>query len=197
MTLFRLAFPLVASFLYAIAPASAQKQLTDADIITSLQGVETVAMTLNTAALRQQAQDNVRSNRHPNATGRPSLAPELDKLRQLYVEIDFDLNSAAIRPDSFRIVGAMADALHHPYLLEYKFLIVGHTDATGGRKYNLDLSERRAQAIREALVTTFRIPPARVEALGLGEEQLRDPAHPEAAQNRRVQLINIGKLRRP
>jgi outer membrane protein OmpA-like peptidoglycan-associated protein len=87
----------------------------------------------------------------------------------------------------------IAEALHHPHLLGYKFLVVGHTDATGGREYNLDLSQRRADAIRHALVTTFRILPDRIEAVGLGEEQLRDPGHPGAPINRRVQLVTIGK----
>ena len=42
------------------------------------------------------------------------------------------------------------------------------------------------------LTTTFGIPASRLRALGLGEEQLRDPQDPDAAINRRVQLINIG-----
>lgn len=50
-----------------------------------------------------------------------------------------------------------------------------------------------ADAIHEALVTTFRVPPANVEAVGLGEEQLRDSSHPDAAANRRVQIVTIGK----
>ena len=73
-------------------------------------------------------------------------------------------------------------------------LVVGHTDATGRREDNLKLSQRRAAAIREALVTTFRISSRRVIAVGLGEEQLRDATNPRAATNRRVQLIVIGKL---
>lgn len=46
--------------------------------------------------------------------------------------------------------------------------------------------------MREALVTTFRVPGEYLFAVGLGEEQLRDPANPDAAVNRRVQLINLG-----
>lgn len=46
---------------------------------------------------------------------------------------------------------------------------------------------------REALVTTFRVPQDEVEAVGLGEEQLRDPSRSESAVNRRVQIITIGK----
>jgi outer membrane protein OmpA-like peptidoglycan-associated protein len=86
----------------------------------------------------------------------------------------------------------MADALHHPYLLGYRFLIVGHTDARGNREYNLKLSQQRADSIREALVNPFGVDRRRLDALGLGEEQLLRRNNPEAAENRRVQLINIG-----
>jgi OmpA-OmpF porin, OOP family len=74
----------------------------------------------------------------------------------------------------------------------YRFLIVGHTDGKGNREYNLKLSQQRADAIREALIKPFGIPPSRIEAVGLGEEQLLKPANPDANENRRVQLVNIG-----
>ena len=87
----------------------------------------------------------------------------------------------------------MADSLYHPYLQGYRFLIVGHTDAVGNRASNLKLSQQRADAIREALIKPFGISPSRIEAVGLGEEQLLRPANPQAAENRRVQLINVGR----
>ena len=110
------------------------------------------------------------------------------------MEIEFDFDSDRIKPNSFRALGAMADAMHHPVLLDDKFLIVGHTDAKGSRQYNLELSQRRADAIRNTLITVFRLPPERLAAFGLGEEQLRDPANPESGTNRRVQLINLGPM---
>jgi outer membrane protein OmpA-like peptidoglycan-associated protein len=109
------------------------------------------------------------------------------------VEVEFDFNSSVIKPSSYRTVGAIADALHNPILLGYGFLVVGHTDSVGGRAYNMGLSQRRSEAIRTALIDPFGVNPAVLEAVGLGEEQLRDSKHPTAAVNRRVQLINVGK----
>ena len=43
------------------------------------------------------------------------------------------------------------------------------------------------------LVEPFGVNPAVLEAVGMGEEQLRDPAHPTSGVNRRVQLVNVGK----
>jgi OOP family OmpA-OmpF porin len=176
-----------------LSPISAQTKLDSGDIVESLQKLETVPTGLTAALLRQQAIDSIR-NRPGAALNRAPLSEQLNSLAQFTVEINFDFGSAVIRPESYRTVGRIADALHHPYLLGYKFLIVGHTDAKGGRETNLKLSQQRADAILEALTTTFNVPARRLSAVGLGEEQLRDPAHPEAATNRRVQLINIGKV---
>src|SRR6185503_3063821 len=124
---------------------------------------------------------------------REPLSQQLEKLAQITVAIQFDFGSARIRPQSYRTVGLLADSLYHPYLLGYRFLVVGHTDAVGGREPNLELSQRRADAIRDALINPFGIAAQRIEAVGLGEEQLLNRRNPQAAENRRVQLINIGR----
>ena len=108
-------------------------------------------------------------------------------------EIQFDEDAAVIRPDSYRTLGRIADTLYHPSLLGYKFLIVGHTVSTGRRENNLTLSQRRADAIREVLVNTFKISSKRLQAIGLGEEQLIDAAHPTAAINQRTQVATVAK----
>ncbi len=184
------------ALVFAAQPAHAQTKLDSAQIINSLQGIEAIVPP-NIAAIRQQALANIAAKRGEDPRTRQPVAAALNKLPQFTVEILFDFDSAAIRPESFRTVGLLADALHHPFLLGYKILVVGHTDAKGDRKYNLELSQKRADAIRDALVTTFRVAPNRVVALGLGEEQLRDPAHPDSGVNRRVQLINIGRMGPP
>jgi outer membrane protein OmpA-like peptidoglycan-associated protein len=71
----------------------------------------------------------------------------------------------------------------------------GATSSLGDAKHNLDLSQKRANAITEALSTTFAIAPGRLFAIGVGEEWPVDPDHPKAADNRRVQLINLGLVR--
>jgi outer membrane protein OmpA-like peptidoglycan-associated protein len=184
-------FAILAAVGMLTLPATAQTKLDRNEIIGSLQGVQ-AATGITAAALQQQAVANIANNPGDNATTELPLSAQLAKLRQFNVEIVFDFNSATIRPESYETIGLMADALHHPYLLQYRFLVVGHTDAKGDRTYNLELSQKRADSIMEALTTTFRVPPERLEAVGLGEEQLRDPAHPDSEVNRRVQLINIG-----
>jgi outer membrane protein OmpA-like peptidoglycan-associated protein len=128
---------------------------------------------------------------------RPPLVPELLKLPQVTFDILFDPDSSIIRPGSYRTLGRIADTLTDPALLPYRFLIVGHTESGGRRDHNLIVSQRRADAVRDVLVTTFKISPKRLQTLGLGEEQLRDAARPPAATNRRIQVVSLGKMPEP
>jgi OOP family OmpA-OmpF porin len=175
-------------------PLGSQIHLTSGNIVSSLAGIEHTNIGISVAHLRELAERAVHDPSRANPYNRPPLFKQLNNLAQLTIAIEFDLNSARIKPKSYRAIGLMADALYHPALYGYCFLIVGHTDVTGRRAYNLRLSERRAKAIQAALVNPFGISPRRVDEVGLGEEQLLDPRHPKSGVNRRVQLINIGQI---
>jgi OmpA-OmpF porin, OOP family len=99
-----------------------------------------------------------------------------------------------IRPQSHGTIGRIADALSDPKLRPYVYLVVGHTDANGKRDANLALSQKRADSIRDVLVGTFKIAPKRLQAIGLGEEQLQDSAHPASELNLGAQIVAIGTL---
>ncbi len=172
--------------------ALAQQPVNSGQMARSLAGVSNTRLALTGAQMRQAALDNIRN--YPGAIPpHPLSFPQMENLAQFVVEVDFDFNSAVIKPSSYRTVGAIADALHNPILLGYGFLVIGHTDSVGGREYNIGLSQRRAEAIRDALIDPFGVNPAVLESVGLGEEQLRDPKNPTSGVNRRVQLVNVGK----
>ncbi|GGF66833.1 membrane protein [Azorhizobium oxalatiphilum] len=174
--------------------ASAQTDLSNAQIVQGLQNLTQDAPAVTAASLRQAALDRATMHSGP-ASQRPPLAIQLDKLAQINVQIQFKLNSAIILPESYATIGSVADALHNPVLLGYKFIITGNTDTTGTRQTNLKLSQERADAVMEALTTTFNVNPARLEAVGLGEEALLDSKNSENPINRRVQIFNVGPLR--
>jgi OmpA-OmpF porin, OOP family len=182
-----------AAFALAVTAAVAQTPVGSGQILNSLSAVSSSGqLSITGAQMRQAVLDNIRD--YPGALPpRPLTFPQLADLAQFTVEINFDFNSAAIRPESYRTVGAIADALHNPILLGYGFLVIGHTDSVGGRMYNVGLSQRRAEAVIAALVDPFGVNPAVMYPVGMGEEQLRDPTHPTSGVNRRVQLINVGK----
>jgi outer membrane protein OmpA-like peptidoglycan-associated protein len=172
-----------------------QVALGSADLSSSLQAIEQAGRELTAASLKKMAADSLKDPSRTTRVNRPPLVAGLENRSQLTIAIQFDLDSARIKPESFKAVGLMADALYHPYLQGNRFIVVGHTDATGNRAYNLKLSQARAEAIRDALINPFGIPPSRIEAVGLGEEQLLRPANPESGDNRRVQLINVGPVK--
>ena len=162
------------------------------DWVNKLAGLE-AAPDLDVAALRQQALERVKSKADAAPIKRPPVAVQLLKLPQFFADIQFDDDAAVVRPNSYRTLGRIADALSHPSLLGYKFLIVGHTVSTGRREINLTLSQRRADVIREMLANTFKISSKRLQAIGLGEEQLIDAAHPTAAVNQQIQVATVAK----
>jgi outer membrane protein OmpA-like peptidoglycan-associated protein len=175
-------------------PLGVQIHLRSRDILSSLVATGNTYVGLDVARMRQIAAQAAHDPARADPFTRPPLFEQLDKLPQLTIAIYFDFDSARISPRSYRSIGLMADALYHPMLYGYCFLIVGNTDATGRREYNLKLSDRRAESIRQALINPFGIGKLRVDTLGLGEEQLLNRRKPKAAENRRVQLINVGQL---
>lgn len=189
-----LAAALAAPFAVAsTTSASAQTDLTNQQILQGLSGVTNDDPSLTVELLRKMAQDAVAANK-PLPLDKSEIAKRLDKLAQITVQIQFALNSSIIRPESYATLGSIADALHHPILWNYKFVVVGNTDTTGTRAYNLKLSQERADAIVQALVVVFQVSPDRLQALGLGQEALQVPSKPEDPINRRVQIFNIGTM---
>jgi OOP family OmpA-OmpF porin len=182
----------VVMFAVLATPAYPQDAITTESMISQLGGLETTA-DLDVVALRQQALDRVKSKADGASLKRPPVAAELLKLPHFNVEVQFNPDSPIIRPESYQTLGRIADALYDPALSSYGFLIVGHTEATGKREYNLTLSQRRAESIRGVLVTTFKVSPKRIQAVGLGEEQLQDAAHPTAAVNQQVEVVTFRK----
>lgn len=171
-------------------PAYAQAAAPAENLVNALIGLDG-APDLDIAALRQQVLERVKAKADAAPLKRPPIAPQLLKLPQFSIEIQFDADSPVIRPNSYRTLGRIADTLQNPALLAYGFLIVGHTESTGKREINLTLSQRRADSIRDVLVTTFKISSKRLQAVGLGEEQLRDTARPAAPANQRIQVITV------
>jgi outer membrane protein OmpA-like peptidoglycan-associated protein len=179
-----------------ICPALAQATVPAENLVDQLTSPET-APEIDIAAIRQQAAERPKSKATAQPVNRPPLVPELLKLPQITFDVLFDPDSSIIRPGSYRTLGRIADTLTDPALLSYRFLIVGHTESGGRRDHNLIVSQRRADAIRDVLVTMFKISPKRLQTLGLGEEQLRDAARPPSATNRRIQIVSLGKMPEP
>ncbi len=101
----------------------------------------------------------------------------------------FDTNSDRLKPESAAPIQAVAKALETDPAL--KLLIEGHTDAAGSAEANLDLSKRRAEAVKAVLVSQFNVAASRLTTNGLGATKPIDSNDtPKGrAQNRRVEFV--------
>ncbi|MCA1514688.1 OmpA family protein [Bradyrhizobium sp. NBAIM01] len=178
-------------------PAGAQTAApTRDDIVAKLNHFEEAAE-VDLPALKQQVMERAKTRikNDPGPVNRPLIAPELAKLPAFNAQIQFDADTPIIQPASYQTVGRIADALVHSSLLPYTFLIVGHVESNSKtREANAILSQRRADAIRDVLVNTFKISTKRLHPIGLGEEQFLDRAKPTSAVNGQLQILTYAKL---
>jgi outer membrane protein OmpA-like peptidoglycan-associated protein len=101
----------------------------------------------------------------------------------------FDVDSDVLKSESAAVIKMVAGGLQRNPAL--KLAIEGHTDSTGAAARNLDLSKRRAEAVRTILVQQFQIDAARLTTNGLGDTKPLDSNDtPQGrAQNRRVEFV--------
>jgi outer membrane protein OmpA-like peptidoglycan-associated protein len=101
----------------------------------------------------------------------------------------FDTDSDRLKSESAPVIQSIAKGLEtNPTL---KLLIEGHTDSVGDRNHNMDLSKRRAEAVKTVLVSQFSVDTARLTTAGLGASKPIDSNDtPQGrSQNRRVELV--------
>ena len=134
----------------------------------------------------------------PAVAAPPPVIVTIDMLRAEFVALSgsekvyFAGDGAALDAPARATLTAQARWLRmHP---EVAVRIEGHTDTVGSRESNQALSERRAAAVREFLMQRFGVQPGRLEAVGVGEDQLlvATPDEVPERRNRRVQIINLG-----
>lgn len=122
-----------------------------------------------------------------------TLLPSKAKVTKERIDISdsvyFETDKAIIKPESYSLLDDVAAILTtHPELTKVR--IEGHTDSRGSDDHNLDLSQRRAEAVRQYLIEKG-VEAERLEAVGYGETKPLDPAENAAAweKNRRVDFF--------
>ena len=112
----------------------------------------------------------------------------LNDAKQAGTIIYFDYDRAEIKPEFVAIVTAHAKYLNAN--AGNKVRLEGHSDERGSREYNIGLGERRAQAVRRALMLQG-VTEAQITTVSYGEERPAVQGSDEAAyaKNRRVELV--------
>lgn len=210
----RLIAPLIlAPLLFSAAPVFAQGSPSSEQIINSLKptgnltsgGTRGIRLAAPSGEGTAPAQANSQSQAvvpaaagHPRVASSkpvaPSAAPAQPAGPSVNLTVNFLNGSAELTPDAMTTLDALGRALASSDLASYRFRIEGHTDTVGSKDYNRNLSERRAEAVVNYIVTKYGVQASRLQAVGMGEEGLlvSTPEQTPEPRNRRVQVINLG-----
>ena len=187
------------AFLTAAQAAGPKEDMSARQIIEALNPAETAPRTRSLRNLRIENAPDVPPSNTDSANeqaGGNAVAnlppPSID------FKIHFDLGSSQLQARSIPLLRELATALNSEQLRSSRFAIEGHTDKRGSVQFNKVLSEARARVVKEFLVQQG-VNEGRLEASGLGFEQLFNQADPMAAENRRVRvsLVSSSLASRP
>ncbi len=121
-----------------------------------------------------------------------AAAPK-EEPKAISMQLLFEFASADLSAEAKSHLDAVAAAMSSEQLVQYGFLVEGHTDAVGSDEYNQNLSEARAKSAKTYLVDDKGVDASRIQTVGKGEGDLLKPGEPEAAENRRVQIVRQQK----
>ena len=110
----------------------------------------------------------------------------LPRSEQVTYQVRFAFDSAALSPEEKPRLREVCAGMKAANVAQFR--IIGHTDASGSAEYNQKLSVLRAEEVERFFVGDCGIEPARLEAIGVGEQFPYDEKNPDAAVNRRVEF---------
>ncbi len=170
-------------------PCKADEVTADA-IITALKGYKTRSLAKArpeaTAAFPRLRE--IRKTRGLTMQEREEVFKVSMELPQIDLRILFKFDSDDVQHKGMNTLKEVARALKSKDLSGESFVIAGHTDRKGAPDYNIDLSLRRAEAVKRILVADG-IDADTIATVGFGFEQLANKKDPYAAENRRVQFV--------
>ena len=180
--------------------AFAAEQASAEQIIKALKPRVTRSLTASPADAARAAEEAQFIDTLRHRTTRSLATAEREKIATISqskpsidLEINFEYNSSVIGAKALPQVNALGQALTSADLKGGTFILAGHTDAKGGDAYNQSLSERRADAVKRFLTDKYHIQANNLVTVGYGKMQLKNAAEPFAAENRRVQVVNVAE----
>ncbi len=203
---------ILAPLMLATAPVFAQGNPSADQIINSLKptgnltagGTRGIRLAAPSGEGTAPAQAQSQAPMAPAATGQrrvasskpmaPAAAPAEAAGPSVNLTVNFPNGSADLTPEAMASLDALGRALSSSDLANYRFRIEGHTDTVGSKEYNRELSERRAEAVVNYIVSKYGVQSSRLQAVGMGEAGLlvSTPEQTPEPRNRRVQVINLG-----
>ena len=115
-------------------------------------------------------------------------APVTQPTGELTMQVRFAMGSSDLTDDAKTELAKYVQAMQSPQLSGMKFVIQGHTDSSGKRATNLDLSQRRAQSVVDYLAANG-VGTDRLQAQGFGPDKPISGLSKASPLNRRVELV--------
>lgn len=122
------------------------------------------------------------ANRNVGSSDFQLMAVQPGEKKVAFSNILFDTNDTTIKPESFDNLKKIAWAVKKTSKI---FRIEGHADPRGNPSSNLELSERRAAAVKAFLISEG-VDASRLTSTGMGDTEVIDSSDPAAPINRRV-----------
>ena len=110
--------------------------------------------------------------------------------QRVNLRLSFETGSAELTPAARAQAQVFAQSLLRPQLVNMRFRIEGHTDSVGQRARNVELSQRRAQAVADFLVNSG-VGRERLVVRGYGPDRPLPGTRATAGENRRVEAVRI------
>lgn len=141
---------------------------------------------------------NVRGLKKINILEKAAPTPKKPKFSEAFdeksisLQVLFEYDSDALTSRAKIQLDPVGRALASGELKGLRFKIEGHTDVVGSEEYNIDLSRRRANTVKQYLIHQYGIAASALEIEGKGKEDLADVDNPTSEVNRRVRIIGLG-----
>ncbi|MBI1207600.1 MAG: OmpA family protein [Azospirillum sp.] len=127
------------------------------------------------------------------AIGTPTVSPPPEQPLTAAFKINFEFGSSRLTADATALLDKIAKVLTAPAAAGLHFRVAGHTDSVGNANRNQVLSQRRAEAVVGYLSSVHQMDPQSLQAIGLGADSPLNRENPAAAENRRVEITNLGR----
>lgn len=130
----------------------------------------------------------IRGRRKPKP--QPQEKPPMRILKDAYDNLFFEFNKDIIKPISFPYLDELAEVLKEA--TDWNLKLSGHTDNVGNKNYNLELSKKRANAVKKYLEQKG-VKAERITAEGFGDTKpIADNSTPQGREkNRRVEFVIV------
>jgi outer membrane protein OmpA-like peptidoglycan-associated protein len=135
--------------------------------------------------------DRLRLTRSPTFDDRDYKVAAAQSMPAIDLQVYFDFDSAEITLEAEGQLRELGKALADAKLTGAAISINGHTDGKGSDAFNKRLSERRAASIKTYLVDNFGLTASNLRTVGYGKSRLKNTSDPFAAENRRVEVVNM------